>query len=76
MSHEELCQDPKVVKEILIQLTSHGLRMGCEKFEIPKTITLLPELWTPDSGLITAAMKLKRKEIENRFCNQIDHMYC
>ena len=49
--------------------------MGCEKFEIPKAITLLPELWTPDSGLITAAMKLKRKEIENRFCNQIDYMY-
>ena len=75
LSHDELCQDPKVVHEVLIKLTSHGVRMGCEKFEIPKAITLLPELWTPDSGLITAAMKLKRKEIENRFCNQIAHMY-
>ena len=26
-------------------------------------------------GLVTAAMKLKRKEIENRFCNQLDIMY-
>lgn len=75
LSHEELCQDPKVVNEVLKQLTSHGLSMGCEKFEVPKAITLIPELWTPDSGLVTAAMKLKRKEIENRYCNQIDLMY-
>ena len=27
------------------------------------------------TGLVTAAMKLKRKEIENRFCNQLDLMY-
>ena len=50
LSHEELCQDPKVVNEVLKQLTSHGLSMGCEKFEVPKAITLIPELWTPDSG--------------------------
>ena len=51
LSHEELCQDPKVVNEVLKQLTSHGLSMGCEKFEIPKAVTLIPELWTPDSGM-------------------------
>ena len=49
--------------------------MGCEKFEIPKAISLLPEIWTPDSGLVTAAMKLKRKEIESRFANHLNIMY-
>lgn len=72
---EKICANPKVVKEFLKVLTSHGLANGLEKFEVPKKIHLVSELWTPDSGLVTAAMKLKRKEIEKRYSNQIIDMY-
>ena len=58
ISFEDMCMDYKVIAEVLRQVTAHGLQMGCEKFEIPKAITLIPEVWTPDSGLVTAAMKL------------------
>ena len=75
MTYEELCSDEKLVKEVLKKLTSHGLSLGLEKFEIPKQIYLAPEPWTPDSGLVTAAMKLKRKEIEKRYAAQISQMY-
>ena len=98
ISFEDMCMDYKVIAEVLRQVTAHGLQMGCEKFEIPKAITLIPEVWTPDSGLVTAAMKLvslakllfsdefiltefyfllfqKRKEIENRFANELNQMY-
>ena len=75
ISYEEICIEPKVISEVLKQITNHGLSMGCEKFEIPKAISLLPEIWTPDSGLVTAAMKLKRKEIESRFANHLNIMY-
>jgi len=75
MPHEELCRDFKVIKEVLKDLTNHGLKMGLEKFEIPKQIVLIPELWTPDSGLVTAAMKLKRKDIEKKYSAEIEKMY-
>ena len=58
ISFKDMCMDYKVIAEVLRQVTAHGLQMGCEKFEIPKAITLIPEVWTPDSGLVTAAMKL------------------
>lgn len=35
----------------------------------------MSEPWTPESGLITAAMKLKRKVIEATFSNEITDMY-
>ena len=46
-----------------------------EKFEIPKVLTLAPEAWTPESGLVTAAFKLKRKMVQNFFQQDIDQMY-
>ena len=64
-----------MIKEVLKDLTNHGLKMGLEKFEIPKQIVLIPELWTPDSGLVTAAMKLKRKDIEKKYSAEIEKMY-
>ena len=36
---------------------------------------LVSELWTPESGLLTAAMKLKRKNIEEKFSEEIAQMY-
>lgn len=75
ISYQDLCTDPKVVKDVLKDLTQLGLSQGLEKFEMPKQICLLSELWTPDSGMVTAAMKLKRKEIEKRYANQIAQLY-
>jgi long-subunit acyl-CoA synthetase (AMP-forming) len=72
---EDIVSDDTIIKEVLKQLTAHGLNMGCEKFELPKQITIVSELWTPECGLVTAAMKLKRKEIENRYLVNIDKMY-
>ena len=46
-----------------------------EKFEIPKALFLVSEPWTPESGLLTAAMKLKRKSLETAFSFEIMEMY-
>merc|ERR1719347_1352798 len=74
-SYEQLCNDPDLVREVLKILSAHGKNNGLEKFEIPTKIQLCPEVWMPDSGLVTAAFKLKRRAIQNAFQSSIDKMY-
>ena len=71
----ELCRDSSVKSALCNTLLSFGLSNGLEKFEIPKKIALVLDEWTPESGLITAASKLKRKEVEKFYLSEIETMY-
>lgn len=42
---------------------------------MPKKLYLVAEQWTPQSGLLTEALKLKRKNIEKEYQEQIEEMY-
>lgn len=46
-----------------------------DKFELPAKIKLIPESWTPDSGLVTAALKLKREPLKARYKNELEKLY-
>lgn len=46
-----------------------------EKFEIPAKIKLLASPWTPESGLVTAALKLKRDVIKREFSEDLTKLY-
>ncbi len=46
-----------------------------ERFEIPQKIRLSVEPWTPETGLVTDAFKLKRKELKTHYQNDIERMY-
>lgn len=46
-----------------------------EKFEIPAKIKLLPEPWTPESGLVTAALKIKREQVKAKFKDELSKLY-
>lgn len=54
-----------------VQLISDKL----ERFEIPTEIILCTDIWTPDNNLVTAAFKLKRREIYAKYNTQIDNLY-
>ena len=60
---------------VMKNINVHGIKSNLEKFEIPKMVTLVPEAWTPESGMVTAAFKLKRKIIQNFFQQDINNMY-
>jgi len=70
----ELCKHPEIVKEVAKQCNAavKGKLVG---FEIPKKIGLVAETWTPESDLLTAAMKLKRKQICDAHKTQLDELY-
>ena len=46
-----------------------------EKFEVPAKLMLCTEMWMPDTGLVTDAFKLKRKNIEEKFRPSLERMY-
>ncbi|PNY13738.1 long chain acyl-CoA synthetase chloroplastic-like, partial [Trifolium pratense] len=46
-----------------------------EKFEIPAKIKLLSDPWTPESGLVTAALKIKREVIKKTFQEELVKLY-
>ena len=62
-----MCTDKDILRYVLKDIT-HFVQKRLEKFEIPKNVTLVSDLpaWTPETGLVTAAMKIKRKNIECR----------
>jgi long-subunit acyl-CoA synthetase (AMP-forming) len=43
--------------------------------EKPKQITLLAEPWTPESGMLTPTMKMKRNIGKERLAGDIKRMY-
>jgi len=75
LSHDELCENKDVTGAVLRELQHHGKRLGLEKFELPGAVTLCTDMWTPESGLVTAAFKLKRKPIQEFYQKDLKRMY-
>ncbi|XP_044479176.1 long chain acyl-CoA synthetase 9, chloroplastic-like [Mangifera indica] len=70
-----LCEKEESVKEVHASLVKAGKNARLEKFEIPTKIKLLSEPWTPESGLVTAALKLKRENIRKAFGDDLARLY-
>ena len=70
-----LCADRDITGAVLRDVINHGKKHRLEKFEIPGAVTLCKELWLPDTGLVTAAFKLKRKPIQDFYQRDLDRMY-
>ncbi|KAF0888463.1 hypothetical protein E2562_014270 [Oryza meyeriana var. granulata] len=71
----DLCQKPEAVREVLGSLSKAAKQARLEKFEIPAKIKLIPEPWTPESGLVTAALKLKREVIKKTYEEDLAQLY-
>ncbi|XP_078403651.1 long-chain-fatty-acid--CoA ligase 4 isoform X2 [Cetorhinus maximus] len=72
---EEICNDSKMEAEVLREIKEASASSKLEKFEVPVKVRLSPEPWTPETGLVTDAFKLKRKELKNHYLNDIERMY-
>ncbi|CAG7903353.1 unnamed protein product [Brassica rapa] len=72
---EELCAKEQAVKEVYASLVKAAKQSRLEKFEIPAKIKVLAAPWTPESGLVTAALKLKRDVIRKEFTEDLTKLY-
>uniref|UniRef100_A0A7N0TK19 AMP-dependent synthetase/ligase domain-containing protein n=1 Tax=Kalanchoe fedtschenkoi TaxID=63787 RepID=A0A7N0TK19_KALFE len=70
-----LCDEPEAVSEVHRELSKLAKSARLDKFEIPAKIKLLPDPWTPETGLVTAALKLKREQVKAKFKDEIQELY-
>jgi long-chain acyl-CoA synthetase len=64
-----------VVEEIIRQVKEHGSKNGLKKFEIPSRIMVVNDEWTPETGLVTAAFKIRRKFVYAKYKTNLDALY-
>ncbi|CAH1454553.1 unnamed protein product [Lactuca virosa] len=64
----ELCAKKEDVSEL-------GKEAKLDMFELPAKIKLLPDPWTPESGLVIAALKLKREQLKAKFKDDLQKLY-
>eukprot|EP00897_Mesotaenium_endlicherianum_P007230 jgi/Mesen1/6535/ME000334S05876 len=74
-SLEDLCQKEEATSEVIKSLQKVGKESKLERFEIPNKVKLLPEPWTPESGFVTAALKLKRENVRKAFEDDLKKLY-
>lgn len=72
---QQMCEDPSVVQAVLEELQAHGKKQGLGRWDTPAALYLTSDPWTPESGLVTAALKIKRSPIKGHFKSAIDNMY-
>lgn len=68
-------EDPAVKAKVVEIMAAYGLKNGLEKFEMPRKVLLVLDEWTPDSGLVTAAFKIRRRFIVERYNDRIKAAY-
>ena len=72
---ERVCLHTGVIEHVHETIIATGLEQHLKPIELPSVITLCPEEWTPESNLLTAAMKLKRVNIARRHADDIERMF-
>jgi long-chain acyl-CoA synthetase len=68
----QLCKDKEVHRLIFKDLVGVAQRNGFKRREVVQGIVLGADEWTPQSGLVTAAQKLQRRNIQLVFKDQIE----
>jgi len=71
---EKLCENSEVNEALLKELHNHA-KSKLQKTEVPRKIFICSEPWTPASGLLTEALKLKRKNIEKEYKKTLEWLY-
>jgi len=72
-SNEEVIKDEKVLSQFDSELEIYNAEFG--NWETIKKFELVSDEWTPESGLLTPTLKLKRKVIMEKYKDLVDNIY-
>jgi long-chain acyl-CoA synthetase len=68
-------KDPPAPEEVVAAFAAIGKQKKLAKFEIPTKVHVCDEPWTPENGMTTAAMKVKRNDIVKKYKSEIQQIY-
>lgn len=74
-SLEELAHNKKLQSAVLKELQAAGRQGGLSGIEIIDGVVVADEEWTPQNGLVTAAQKLNRRGILDKFRKEVTAAY-
>jgi long-chain acyl-CoA synthetase len=72
---EQAIQSEELKKEILMDLDKVCRSEKLKGYEIPKSVILHGEEFTPESGFVTPTFKLKRPFLKKHFAKEIEELY-
>lgn len=67
--------DDHTRKELQAEITSHCTQQSLNGLEIPKKMYFEPELWTPESSLVTPTLKLVRNKLRDHYQVVLQRLY-
>ncbi|MBI9084419.1 MAG: long-chain fatty acid--CoA ligase [Desulfobacterales bacterium] len=70
---QSLVTHPKLIARIEQEVNDACKEMAV--YETPKKILILPEAFSPENGILTPTLKLKRREVHNAFGDRIEALY-
>lgn len=73
-NYEELVQN-KAIQKMIITEVSDALKAKYASYEVPKKFAFLSEAFTLENGLMTQTLKLKRKNITDKYKDVIESLY-
>ena len=71
---KEAIKTTEVQTKVAQSLEKYGQDMGLCKVECPKKVLLTLDEWTPDSGLVTAAFKIRRRFVSQKYASELQKL--
>lgn len=71
----QLCNDPRTRNAVLADMDNAGREAQLRGFEFARAVTLVPEPFTLENGLLTPTFKIKRPQAKEYFADTISKMY-
>ncbi len=72
-SHADLVTNPKV--QALYESAAEDINQNLARFEKLKRVIVVADEFSPDNGILTPTLKLRRRVVEQRYRQQIDELY-
>ncbi|KAL7707326.1 long chain fatty acid CoA ligase [Lotmaria passim] len=74
-SFPDVLQDKAFQKAVLHSFQSTARAANRASFEVVQSVKLLTDEWTPENGVLTAAMKLKRSTVDEKYKKEIEELF-